>query len=411
VQRIKPHPSQGSNNSKRVEMALFSLETFSYLALFVFLNLSPHCDTTSQDGGYTLYDQQGRPITNLSRIVEFERVQRNSSGNSNRFTVRFVPTVANLVHPNCIYHNGACLSNISVSQESSDRWKMSFEIPHTIKKAITGFGVLNREMEITLNNNGSDDVSQTHGLGHNLPKMNLNPVSEIVYNPGEDVDVTVNFGPHRPNSFKEGDLVPSVMFPFLYDLSEDRVIQDPMAYVQQSPLHGSGSPGSDYAYNYTLDTSDKLLCGCLVFMAEFTLTGSLVKRIGFYSVLPLRPSNQSRPFKAGFIKIWDADNFADDDEDEGNTECKYGEYCIVECNAVGRNISRMEIRQELLNGGENVVQSSDCKYQRHVCGLDWRFEAERDKADASGNLTFKCTAFDDSETTQAMQHISFKITE
>ncbi|GFO10461.1 hypothetical protein PoB_003696600 [Plakobranchus ocellatus] len=71
----------------------------------------------------------------------------------------------------------------------------------------------------------------------------------------------------------------------------------------------------------------------------------------------------------------------------------------------------MEIRQELLNGDENVVTSMDCKYERYLCYLSWRFEAERDMADATGTLTFTCFAFDDLERTEARRYINFRVSE
>ncbi|GFN86868.1 hypothetical protein PoB_001337400 [Plakobranchus ocellatus] len=71
----------------------------------------------------------------------------------------------------------------------------------------------------------------------------------------------------------------------------------------------------------------------------------------------------------------------------------------------------MEIRQELPDGTDNIMQTKDCGKSEGFCHLRWGFKAERDMGGVHSIVSFTCFAFDDAGRSEARHTYNFALVE
>ncbi|GFN94816.1 hypothetical protein PoB_002132200 [Plakobranchus ocellatus] len=331
-------------------------------------------------------------------------IERSPSQDSSWFTVRYSTNIENLEVLVCLGENQPCTSDLTLREESIKSYSASFGAPHIFKEPSLFFETVNRAMELSLRNDKPHAATQIHGL-RSLPTLVTKPSTEIVYNPGEDAVLTMNFDEYRryDPEFKLPELE---LIPFFYDLTDRKVLENTSQIVETSYSYRWMRRNylEKVGYKYTIKTSKlPIIGGYLMFQTTFPLTGPLVKEIWQAKILPLRPSNQSQPFGPKFFYIWT------EEYERQILHCKYGDFCFIFCKGVGTNITSMEIRQESIDGTENIMQSRDCSKSGGFCPFTWSFKAERDMARVNGLVSFTCFAFDDVEKLEAKHTYNFQL--
>ncbi|GFO30940.1 hypothetical protein PoB_005744500, partial [Plakobranchus ocellatus] len=274
-------------------------------------------------------------------------IERNPTTDGNIFTVTYTSDAENLALAYCI--NYVC--NIPETRRSYGSYIFSFKAPHDATESYLAFsaqkGEYMRYLDITLNNNGTESLSQTVDSTE-LQDILIYPPEEAVYNPGENVTVTVGF--QYPIDYNEKSPTKTTRENFwraiLCDIKKQKRAGDLWSrdLIELIP----SPPEKEYKElkgnrTYIIKTSSRPVSGHLQFSQELTLPSNIRLLLNQFYVV--RPADQAGPYPDGYIYT----------SGSYNTSCKYGQTCEERCWFVGADVTGVDVKEVLPDGNEMDV--------------------------------------------------------
>ncbi|GFO20395.1 hypothetical protein PoB_004690000, partial [Plakobranchus ocellatus] len=324
-------------------------------------------------------------------------IERTPTTDGNIFTVTYTSDADDLALASC--NNRVCKKSVASRVPSDGSWMVSFKVPHDATKAYLRFSAINgdyhRFMTIMMDNNRTESLSQALDSTM-LQDIRINPPAEVVYKPGENVNVTVGF-PY-PNDQNEMSLMNAtrggIWYAFLCDIKMQKFKRDlwPRHFIKLSPE----PPENEYSKlrkNRTyIITPKQPMSGYVVF--KQTLTLPFNTRIWLFQSYVVRPADQKGPFPDGSIVV----SFS-----YRNATCKYEQKCIQHCMFLGADVIGLNVKEVLPDGteGEVTTKSYGLPFYdqggiwKHARVLHWLVEAQRDAGRNQSVIikSYKCFAF------------------
>ncbi|GFN94602.1 hypothetical protein PoB_002110800 [Plakobranchus ocellatus] len=240
-----------------------------------------------------------------------QSIERNPTTDGNIFTVTFTSDVEDLSLAYCINYTCKIPSPRRVLPGRSCMF--SFKVPHDAPIAYVIFstkGEYHRYMEIKLDNNGTESMSETLDSTE-LQDVLINPPEEAVYNPGEDVTVKVD-SQYPIDQTRTSPLNRTRIAGWrsvLCDIEKKKLLEDrwPRDLIKLVPE----PPEDEYenlngSMTFIIKTSTRPMSGFLSFIQ--LLYSHLIMRLTLAQVYVVRPAHQNGPYPDGFIYVYSKPN-------------------------------------------------------------------------------------------------------
>ncbi|GFS01883.1 hypothetical protein ElyMa_004593000 [Elysia marginata] len=344
-------------------------------------------------------DQEDYPYYNCVDLIS---VERYPTADGNTFTVKFTKNVQEL---SVRYQEemGPAKPVDTFVEEEGGVWSVSFFSKQTGERQQSPWisfrdtvdekgSFLSSRHELHLNLNNSV-LSHSLEMMEPLPELHADPPRDVVYEPGQDFNVTV-FVPL--NNIPSHDFYIHESFPGI-NISSGKAYMN----MERRKIFRDLEDDSDEnkkVKSLTVLTSSVTLSGYLSFNFGIDLEGPIVKTVQVSRIIMVRPSNQSTVLPPGFLGFFENPHMGLSQNGNELRRCGLGVKCMAWCHAVGDPISDIQVLKILPDGRHETVPSATSP-DLPISGdtlqvVFWEFVAEED--DSNGLTTFQCVATDQS---------------
>ncbi|GFO47999.1 hypothetical protein PoB_007450400 [Plakobranchus ocellatus] len=226
----------------------------------------------------------------------------------------------------------------------------------------------------------------------NVPVLNVDPPESAVYEPGQDVLITISVPFERTQDYYD---LPSVSETLVgVDLSTNKYhTHFNSTYYETGPRE---EQSDTMVQTFNILTASHNVSGYFSLVkVEDNSGGTLVKTIVVNRYVEIYPSSQTGYLPSGYLSFLEMDYQEKAENGNDLVRCRKDKDCILNCYAVGEQISQLMVARVLPDGEmepvhENISTLSMFTYLM----ASWTYRFTNESEDSDGIVTFECLAID-----------------